>query len=535
MWYTSWIQRKQSIILQTATKDQKTKLKFQAYKTLKMLPVRMFYKFACTIAVIGHTLALEKFECHGTLCNWKGEEQFCQAAYPYCRNCNDITDDCLTFTAPKNCSNTCHEFLKTKALQEQSNIKCPHLPSLQNGSYNEEGPFKHGQVAVATCDPGFTLTGDKSLFCFDGEWNVLPPVCTRVTCDDPPALMDGKWFIDDPAQNTYVARFQCNAEFDLVGPKEWQCSLKGTLEPVSKGLGTIFPVCQKKHQMNQVIFYIVVSVSGVLATALVVSLVCLCYFKQKIPMMIYDKRKPKIRDVETGYVHIEKDNVQHDKEYDNVNERAKLLETTEETKLVKSERDEVSQLSDESSHKGSDNRRRVSAESKHGDLRIDVNISNNQAVNFNGDTATKQNKQSNNDHDKDEGNIPQPVHHDQYPTQETEHSDGCEPSAPDISLLNDSDNENDSNSVIYNEINDITRDIDREAEGLHEPVATILADNADIPTANIPFEVERGRDVSVIDQRQNPISQETEQQSSISKANVSFGNSSIPAVDMYKR
>ncbi|WAR28806.1 hypothetical protein MAR_014510, partial [Mya arenaria] len=112
-----------------------------------------------------------------------GEElEFCQSYFPYCRACADVLDDCQTTRSHRNCSRFCDDYLVKQALEKDSKKDCLEIPVLQNGTFDTRGPHKHGDVVVATCDPGFTLLGHNTLTCGKhGQWDNTPPTCKDST------------------------------------------------------------------------------------------------------------------------------------------------------------------------------------------------------------------------------------------------------------------------------------------------------------------------------------------------------------------
>ncbi|XP_013358350.1 PREDICTED: complement decay-accelerating factor isoform X2 [Chinchilla lanigera] len=61
-------------------------------------------------------------------------------------------------------------------------ILCPEPPKIQNGRIiNEEDTYSYRQVVTYECDRGFTLTGEKNLYCTvmddTGEWSGPAPTC----------------------------------------------------------------------------------------------------------------------------------------------------------------------------------------------------------------------------------------------------------------------------------------------------------------------------------------------------------------------
>ena len=59
-----------------------------------------------------------------------------------------------------------------------SEIFCPVLSQPKNGEVTAEWPVAPNEIAEFTCNPGFSLQGNKLLLCNrDGSWSHAQPVC----------------------------------------------------------------------------------------------------------------------------------------------------------------------------------------------------------------------------------------------------------------------------------------------------------------------------------------------------------------------
>lgn len=73
------------------------------------------------------------------------------------------------FTTPHSCS-----------FPVSSVLQCPSPPSIEGGSHNsqEVEAFIPGMVVNYSCDPGFSLLGEASIYCTEsGNWSLPPPQC----------------------------------------------------------------------------------------------------------------------------------------------------------------------------------------------------------------------------------------------------------------------------------------------------------------------------------------------------------------------
>ncbi|XP_071884742.1 complement receptor type 1 [Anas platyrhynchos] len=69
-------------------------------------------------------------------------------------------------------------------------LQCPSPPSIEGGSHNsqEVEAFIPGMVVNYSCDPGFSLLGEASIYCTEsGNWSLPPPQCAG-GCGAPPRL-----------------------------------------------------------------------------------------------------------------------------------------------------------------------------------------------------------------------------------------------------------------------------------------------------------------------------------------------------------
>ncbi|NXL30838.1 DAF1 protein, partial [Glaucidium brasilianum] len=59
-------------------------------------------------------------------------------------------------------------------------LQCPSPPNIDNGNHSSQGLdiFTAGMVVNYSCDPGYSLLGEASLYCTDfGNWSLPPPQC----------------------------------------------------------------------------------------------------------------------------------------------------------------------------------------------------------------------------------------------------------------------------------------------------------------------------------------------------------------------
>ncbi|XP_052783422.1 sushi domain-containing protein 4-like isoform X1 [Mya arenaria] len=242
------------------------------------------------ISVSDGVISLEPYQCYGTVCNRGEELEFCQSYFPYCRACADVLDDCQTTRSHRNCSRFCDDYLVKQALEKDSKKDCLEIPVLQNGTFDTRGPHKHGDVVVATCDPGFTLLGHNTLTCGKhGQWDNTPPTCKAASCPCPPNLMNGQWQIEqengclmEGVYATTHAEFVCNAGFQTVGGSSWRCSFNGTWISDKTGSDHTFPFCLETASSFPLTYAVVI-----------LSVICVCLIIKQIVDCVRAKQTSK--------------------------------------------------------------------------------------------------------------------------------------------------------------------------------------------------------------------------------------------------
>ncbi|XP_052784108.1 P-selectin-like [Mya arenaria] len=185
-------------------------------------------------------IAIEPYQCYGTVCNRNKTEEFCQSDFPLCRPCAGIKDDCETSHFPQNCTRYCVDHLVKQALDKDAGKNCPEIPALQNGTYDTRGAHKHGDVVVATCDPGFTLIGHNTLTCVKhGQWDNTLPICKEKTCPEIQALENGSYDTRGPHKPGDVVIATCDPGFTLIGHSTLTCAKHGQWDNTP-------PTCKEK-------------------------------------------------------------------------------------------------------------------------------------------------------------------------------------------------------------------------------------------------------------------------------------------------
>ncbi|XP_034056671.1 complement factor H-like isoform X2 [Gymnodraco acuticeps] len=97
--------------------------------------------------------------------------------------------------------------------------KIPHAVIIGKG-YQEM--FPESSQLQCKCEDGYAAEGEDSIFCISGYWTE-GPTCID-TCGTVPLVANG-----DVVENTGMSlRYQCAAQYELVGPKMVECYSDGT-------------------------------------------------------------------------------------------------------------------------------------------------------------------------------------------------------------------------------------------------------------------------------------------------------------------
>ena len=115
-----------------------------------------------------------------------------------------------------------------------SDPNCPVL-SITNGNitYNTAAPYHVGDVANATCDMGYTLTGSESRTCeynsttFLTTWSGEDANCTIVDCGSVSSIANGMVTYSSDTQYGSTATFTCDDDYELSGESSSECMEDG--------------------------------------------------------------------------------------------------------------------------------------------------------------------------------------------------------------------------------------------------------------------------------------------------------------------
>ncbi|KAF4078625.1 hypothetical protein AMELA_G00201170 [Ameiurus melas] len=109
---------------------------------------------------------------------------------------------------------------------------CGALPDLPNGKYTYPNGILFGATAIAQCNEGYLLVGEKNRNCRDNGWDGRDPVCEVVKCSPPSSIQNGLF---DPVEDSYdynqAVTYSCTGSYTLIGKSVLTCSNNGTFHP----------------------------------------------------------------------------------------------------------------------------------------------------------------------------------------------------------------------------------------------------------------------------------------------------------------
>uniref|UniRef100_A0A8C2TT75 Sushi domain-containing protein n=1 Tax=Coturnix japonica TaxID=93934 RepID=A0A8C2TT75_COTJA len=121
-----------------------------------------------------------------------------------------------------------------------------HGPIIPHGKHTGRllDEFHYGISVTYSCEPGYPLHGDASIFCTtqdgkNGVWSGPPPVCGEAGCSAP-QIQNGR--IVSAPRSTYThndtVTFECEPGYIIHGPRVVQCQQNNTWQPP-------VPICEQ--------------------------------------------------------------------------------------------------------------------------------------------------------------------------------------------------------------------------------------------------------------------------------------------------
>ncbi|KAG6935527.1 complement C3d receptor 2, partial [Chelydra serpentina] len=114
-------------------------------------------------------------------------------------------------------------------------------PEIQNGrKVPGRGPVYRPRDTVRfECNPGYTLNGSHQIQCRDDRtWDPPVPACTRATCVIPEVENGRTKGVQPPYRPRHIVLFECDPGYTLSGSPETQCQHDGRWDPP-------VPVCER--------------------------------------------------------------------------------------------------------------------------------------------------------------------------------------------------------------------------------------------------------------------------------------------------
>ncbi|NXN98954.1 CR2 protein, partial [Rhinopomastus cyanomelas] len=123
-------------------------------------------------------------------------------------------------------------------------LPCPPPPIIANATHSAETgtSFTSGMSVTYSCQPGFSLLGDPTVLCMAwGNWSLPYPHCAAVQCPSPPDIDKGGHNGQDleafPAG--MVVNYSCDPGYSLQGEASIYCTDSGTWSlPLPRCAGT---------------------------------------------------------------------------------------------------------------------------------------------------------------------------------------------------------------------------------------------------------------------------------------------------------
>ncbi|XP_060034331.1 complement decay-accelerating factor isoform X6 [Erinaceus europaeus] len=123
------------------------------------------------------------------------------------------------------------EFVWSKPNEFCKKKPCPNPGEIKNGHINITTDMLFGATILFSCDTGYKLVGAASSYCTvmgnNVGWSSTPPECKEISCSAPPEVHNGT--IQEP-QPLYVYRqsvtYKCAEGFTLAGDKSIYCTVK---------------------------------------------------------------------------------------------------------------------------------------------------------------------------------------------------------------------------------------------------------------------------------------------------------------------
>ncbi|NXU54719.1 CR2 protein, partial [Turnix velox] len=111
-------------------------------------------------------------------------------------------------------------------------LPCPPPPVITHAMHDAQlkANFTTGMSVTYHCQPGFSLLGDPSVFCTSsGNWSLPYPRCEELQCPTPPNIDRGNHNSQDVEVFTpgMVVNYSCDPGYSLLGEASIYCTDSG--------------------------------------------------------------------------------------------------------------------------------------------------------------------------------------------------------------------------------------------------------------------------------------------------------------------
>ncbi|EOB07041.1 Complement receptor type 2, partial [Anas platyrhynchos] len=109
---------------------------------------------------------------------------------------------------------------------------CPPPPVIDHGQHDGKAMdvFSPGKSVNYSCDPGYSLVGKSSLHCTDNaSWSTPHPRCEVLQCPSPPSIEGGSHNSQEVEAFIpgMVVNYSCDPGFSLLGEASIYCTESG--------------------------------------------------------------------------------------------------------------------------------------------------------------------------------------------------------------------------------------------------------------------------------------------------------------------
>ncbi|NXM87411.1 CR2 protein, partial [Oenanthe oenanthe] len=121
---------------------------------------------------------------------------------------------------------------------------CPSPPVIRNGHHDSQGvsEFMPGMSVKYHCDPGYVLAGKTTVSCLPtGVWSIPYPHCEVLQCPSPPNIDKGNHDSQDLEvfPTGMVVNYSCDPGYSLQGQASIYCTDSGNWSlPLPQCAGT---------------------------------------------------------------------------------------------------------------------------------------------------------------------------------------------------------------------------------------------------------------------------------------------------------